>query len=260
MIIQLTNMHETQKYLLELGLSESEIGVYLSMVAGSKTAREIMKVSQLKRPTVYYAISCLEKRGLVSKSNKDGDNTFTLEPVERLNIIAEEKLNETQNLKNNIEKILPNLKNKISPENKKPAVTFFEGKEAVKRMIMSSLYCKNKMMYSIAPKDNFFFNVGTDFVELFIKERKRKEIKTKNLWDIEVDKKIIKQYYGDLSEIRTLPKSMESNFTTTIFLYDDKTLYISSLKNSYCILITSKEHHDMMLSIFSGLWQVSKPN
>ena len=97
-----------------------------------------------------------------------------------------------------------------------------------------------------------------DFVKLFIEERMRRNIRTKNLWEEPVDKKLVKQYYENLSEIRILPEVMAGKFKTTVFLYDDKTLYISSLRNSFCVLITSQEHHDTMQAWFDGLWLSSQ--
>jgi hypothetical protein len=57
--------------------------------------------------------------------------------------------------------------------------------------------------------------------------------------------------------VKILPEVMQGNFQTTIFLYDDKTLYVSSKKNSYCILITSKEHTETMQAWFDVLWESS---
>ena len=59
-----TNMQEPRKQLLDLGLSDSEVTVYLAMVSGVRTARDLIKTTRLKRPTVYYALGCLERRGL----------------------------------------------------------------------------------------------------------------------------------------------------------------------------------------------------
>lgn len=47
---------------------------------------------------------------------------------------------------------------------------------------------------------------------------------------------------------------MHGKFATTIFLYSDQTFYVSSLRNSYCVRITSAEHQATMLALFDGLW------
>lgn len=253
-----TNMQEPRKHLLDLGLSDSEVTVYLAMVAGVRTARELVKVTRLKRPTVYYALGCLEKRGLTSKTGLSGDKSFTLEPIKRLSLIAKERALEVSKLQTNIDRMIPALTAVSSPADKKPMVAFYEGVDAVKNVIMDMLYCRSQRIDSVVPQKNFFWDVGKDFVELFVEERVRKKIKTKNLWEAPINKALLKQYYEELSEIRIVPEVMQGKFQTTIFMYDDKTLYVSSKNNSHCTLITSKEHTDTMHAWFDGLWNVSQ--
>lgn len=253
-------MQEPRKHLLDLGLSDSEVTVYLAMVSGVKTARDLVKVTRLKRPTVYYALSCLEKRGLISRTGLAGDKGFSLEPVERLAIIAKEKTRESVKLQNDIESMIPALSVKASPTNRKPTVAFYEGVDAVKNVIMEMVYCKGKHINSIAPQKNFFWEIGQDFVKLFVEERIKRGITTKNLWETSIDKKLIKRYYEGYSHVRILPEVMHGKFHTTIFLYEDKTLYVSSMNNGYGILVTSREHVDTMQALFDGLWSASKPH
>lgn len=253
-------MNEPRKHLMDLGFSDSEVTVYLAMVGGARTARDLVKVTRLKRPTVYYALGCLEKRGLTSKTGLAGDKSFSLEPIEKLAVIAKEKALEVSKLQNHIDEMIPALAATSSPTNKKPTVAFYEGVDAVKNAVMEMLYCKSKKINSVAPKQNFFWQVGQDFVELFIEERIKRNIKTKNLWEAPINKELIKQYYEGHSQVRIVPEVMHGKFQTTVFLYDDKTLYVSSKNNSYCVLITSKEHADTMQAWFDGLWIVSKPH
>ncbi len=251
-------MNEPRKHLSDLGLSDSEVTVYLAMVSGARTARDLVKVTRLKRPTVYYALGCLEKRGLTSKTGLSGDKSFALEPVEKLSMIANEKALEISKLQSRIEEMIPALNVAASPVDQKPMVAFYEGVDAVKNAIMEMLYCKSKRINSVVPKDNFFWQIGQDFVESFIEERIKRNIKTKNLWEAPINKALIERYYGSLSQVRILPEVMHGKFQTTIFLYDDRTLYVSSKRNSYCVLITSREHADTMQAWFDGLWSVSK--
>jgi sugar-specific transcriptional regulator TrmB len=251
-------MLEPKKHLLDLGLSDSEVTVYLALLSGVRTARDLVKTTRLKRPTVYYALGCLEKRGLTSKTGLAGDKNFYLEPVEKLSVIAKEKALEISKLQNHIDEMIPTLVAQFSPRNNKPTVAFYEGVDAVKNAIMEMLYCKDKNIRSVVPKENFFWQIGQDFVESFIEERIKRNIKTKSLWEAPIKKEFIKKYYEGYSEVKILPEVMHGNFETTVFLYDDKTLYVSSKKNSYCVLITSKEHTDTMRAWFDGLWSVSK--
>jgi DNA-binding MarR family transcriptional regulator len=254
------SMQEPTKQLASLGLTESETTIYLAMISGARTARDLVKATGLKRPTVYYALGCLEKRGLVGRTGKDGDGKIFLEPVEKLQSLAEDRLRESARIHYEIGSLIPYLISQTASIDQKPLVAFFEGQEAVKRTIMDMLYCKNKQIDSIVSKENFFWQVGKDFVERFVTERKRRGIHTKNMWDTVVDPTLINKFYPAPSEIRIVPPIMSGKFNTTIFMYDDKTLYVSSLKNSFCVLITSQEHHDTMHAWFDAIWTIAKPH
>ena len=246
-------MNEPRKQLEALGFTDSEITVYLAMISGTMNARDIIKATGLKRPTVYYAIGCLEKRGLISRTGKDGDGKLFLEPISKLERLSEEKLRESAGLHEAISNLVPFLESQQSTIGEKPTVAFFEGREAVEQVIMEMLYCKKKQIDSIVPKENFFWQVGPDFVSKFVNERRRRGIHTKNIWQVEVAIELIHKYYPSPSEVRIAPDSMKK-FDSTVFLYDDKTLYVSSKKNGYAILMTSQEHHDTMRAWFNAIW------
>lgn len=253
-------MIDPEKNLKELGLSESETTVYLSMVAGSTNARDLLKVTKMKRPTVYYALSSLEKRGLISKSKKENDSTFTISPTERLVAIARERESEAMILTEKIGELAPLLSKKQSSKNTKPQVSFFEGVEAVRRVVMDTMYAKDKNILCIAPSKNFFWNIGEDFVKNFVEERIKRNIHARNLWEREIEKSVFKKYYDKSASVHILPSVMKDKFSTTIFMFDNSTLYVSSIKECYAILVTSPEHTDTMRAIFEGLCSASKPH
>lgn len=245
-------MTDLQQALMELGLSESEVDVYLAMVEGAESAHEIGKLTRRKRPTIYYALNMLARKGLVSKTTANSRNIFRVEPPGALNGLATERLAETKLLVEHVQDMAAHLEAK--PHGERPQVSFFEGEEAVKMRIMYTLYNRSKLIHSIVPKANSFWQIDPEFVKNYVEERVKKSIKTKSLWEKSPGRQILEKYYRGLSKVRLLPKDMENIFTTTIFFYDDKTLYISSKKNGYCILVQSAEHYAMMRAIFEGIW------
>ncbi len=253
-------MNQPELYLQKLGLSESEITVYLRMVAGAQNARDLTKTTKMKRPTIYYALNSLEKRGLVSKSGKEGDATFILAPFERLLAMAREKEDEAISLTEQIGELLPSLASSPSSPLEKPAVSFFEGIDAVKHIVMDVMYTKNHRVDLIVPAETFFWDFGEDFIRKYIEERKQRNITSRNLWESEIEAKDFKQYYSNFSSTRMLPEVMKHKFKTTIFLFDDKTLYVSSIKNCYAILVSSQEHNDTISALFEGLWSIATPH
>src|SRR6185436_12670854 len=150
------------------GLSDSETTIYLAMLKGVTRARDLVKATGIKRPTVYYVLSTLEKRGLISKTGLEGEKRFSVEPLTTLERIADEQVRVATELKANIKAILPVLSSTQSEASEKPVISFYEGKDAVKRVIMDMLYAKSKIICSVAPADNFFWQVGKDFVRLFV--------------------------------------------------------------------------------------------
>lgn len=252
-------MIEPRTQLTALGLSDSEITVYLAMVSGARSVRDIGLTTRLKRPTIYYALGCLEKRGLVSKTGKQSDTRFAVESPRKLITLAREKSAESLALEESVADLVPFLTSSHSPSDK-PSVAFFEGVDAVKAVIMEMHYAKKKHVLSVVPRDNFFWQVGREFVTRFLEERKRRGIHTRNLWDERKSGDAMRRFYDGFSEVRILPAVMLGKFKTAVFIYDDKTLYVASKKSCYAVLISSPEHAATMRAWFEGLWAGSKPH
>ena len=56
-----------------------------------------------------------------------------------------------------------------------------------------------------------------------------------------------------------LPGGLGERFRSTIFMYDDQVLYISSLASGYALLVKSAEHVEMMHALYGVLWDSSTP-
>ncbi len=253
-------MNQPELYLKKLGLTESEVTVYLRMVAGAHNARDLMKTTKMKRPTIYYALNSLSKRGLISKSGKENDSTFILAPFERLIAIAREKEDEALNLTEEIGELIPSLTTSESSKIEKPVVSFFEGVDAVKHVVMDVMYSKSKKVDMVVPEHTFFWGFGEPFLRKYIEEGRMRNITTRNLWEKEIEPVRFKKYQSKMFQIKILPKVMKGKFKSTVFLFDDKTLYVSSYENCYAILVSSKEHKDTISALFEGLWVVTKPH
>jgi predicted transcriptional regulator len=247
-------MQDPAAILARIGLADSEIAAYTAMLRGARSARDIMKVTRQKRPTTYYAIARLEERGLVRDTGRSGTRRYEPEPPERLSTIVATQKKELDALAADVAELIPSLAVKEAKKNERPHVAFYEGVEAVKGIIMETLYCRDRHIDSIAPKDNFFWQVAKGFADAYVGERSLRKIRTRNLWEAPINTQLMKKYYVRLSEIRLLPAAVQGKFATTVFLYDDKTLYISSLPNAYALLVTSREHHDTLQAFFDGLW------
>lgn len=245
------NTAEINQLLAEVGLAPSEISVYTALLAGSESAQEIISATREKRPTVYYCLNSLEKRGLVSKTGKEYGNKFRIEPLNKLSALVE------VNIKRQNELLIKTKK--LTDFYPKPAQTgkvllsYFDNLETIKASILYSLHTKNKEIRSIVPSHNFFHDIGREFVSDYVIEKNKRNIKTIALWEDIPNKSVLTEYYKS-AQIRQLPINMHNSFETTIFIYDDKTLYISPKKDHYAVLIQSAEHAKMMTVMFDTIW------
>lgn len=247
---------EVYTILEEIGLSPAEISVYCALLGGIESVQEIIKKTGEKRPTVYYSLNSLEKRGLVSKTGKDYGNKFQVEPIEKLLELVDKNIRKQNSLLERTKKlkdIYPTAK-----EGGSFIVSHYDTFESISSAVFYTLYTKSKTIKTIVPGNNFFNQVGKGFIKEYVGEKVKRKIKTKALWEDIPSTAIIKEYYAH-SEIKQIPLEMHNRFETTIFIYDDCTLYIAPKKDNSAVLISSKEHARMMNAMFDSLWKSSFP-
>ncbi len=248
-----------REVLLHLGLSDSEVQLYLMLVErGALTPRELTTLTKAKRPTVYYALRQLLDRGLITKQMAQGTERFQAEAPEALSAMVKIRQQELAALADEVTALIPALKKNNIAHEGAPGVLYYQGEDAMKRAIMDTLYCKSGHIDSIAPHDNFFWQVGQAFSASYVAERVGRRITTRHLWEKELEPKILANSYKGLAEVRLLPKEMIGHFRTTVFLYDQEVMYISSRDTGFVLVVKSREHFELMQAMFNSLWAVSK--
>lgn len=253
-------MTTSELLLKRLGLSESESSLYLAMLSrGALQASELVKITRGKRPTVYYALRQLLSRGLVKNIATHGVQRFQAEPPESLLRLVELQEAELKNLHQELSQSMDAFRQTKKEQEGAPIVTFYQGVDAMKAIVMETIYCKNKHIDSIAPRDNFFWQVGQAFSQQYIDERVRRNITTRNLWEQPLKPEILTKSYKGLSEVRIVPEIMHHQYKSTVFLYDDKVMFISSVESAHVLVVQSREFYQSMKAMYDGLWLASKP-
>ncbi len=245
------NKSDIQNLLEEIGLSAAEASVYISLLDGAQSVSEVIKQTGEKRPTVYYSLNSLQKRGLVSKTGQEYGNKFRVGSLEELESLVEGSIRKQEHLLEKTKKLIEVYPKGSSQS--KSLVSYFESPEAVKQAIFSSLYAKEKRVRSIVPAQNYFHEIGKDFVVEYVREKQKRKIKTIALWEDIPNKQTVTDYY-DSADIRQLPIDMHNSFDTTVFIFDNKTLYISPKSEQYAVLIQSDSHSKMMKAMFDNTW------
>lgn len=99
-------MLDARSLLAQLQLTEAEIDVYLVMLKGVGSAREVINSTGRSRPTVYYALSALERRGLITKQGNSEEYRFQVEPLNRLKTILQEQEDSLETAKSQLEEFM----------------------------------------------------------------------------------------------------------------------------------------------------------
>jgi sugar-specific transcriptional regulator TrmB len=138
--------------LKNFGLNEKEIAVYLALVdLGPSPVRLIAQKTKINRGTTYDILKALQQQGLVSFYDTKTHQHFAAEPPEKLVAAVEEKQENLQQLKSQIQKDLPTLKSLFEKQGGKPVVRLYEGIKGIRSIledVLSAMVAeKNKQYY-----------------------------------------------------------------------------------------------------------------
>src|SRR5665213_1385997 len=119
----LNNFMEIQSILKNFGLSQKEIAVYLALIElGPSSVRDISAKSKINRGTSYDILKSLISIGIVSYYNKESKQYFMAEPPEKLLGAIDQKKEDLDEVRKNLEISLPLIKTLFEKQGGKPSV------------------------------------------------------------------------------------------------------------------------------------------
>lgn len=122
-----------ENILQKLGLSDKEIKVYLACLKlGPQPVRAIAAVADINRGTVYDILRSLIEMGLVSYYHQDKHQYFIAEDPSRLKDALEQKQQQLEKMKGDVDEIIPQLKSMYDNAGTKPVVKMYEGLSGVR--------------------------------------------------------------------------------------------------------------------------------
>jgi sugar-specific transcriptional regulator TrmB len=123
---------EIPHILQQLGFSEKEIRVYLTLLSGGPSSvRRLAKDTELNRGSVYEILKSLQKRQLAGMYQKHKKQFFIAEDPEKLIEVIAHKEQEVTGLKRHLAEALPELKSLYVHGGAKPTVKYYEGSKGV---------------------------------------------------------------------------------------------------------------------------------
>lgn len=250
-----------EKYLQEIGLSDKEVAIYLSLLkVTSDTPSSLAQKTKIKRPTVYVILNSLAKKGLVSQSEKEKIIHYVAEPPERLETFLEQQRVTLEEHAKVIKDIIPQLRGLEKEKGERPIVKYFEGREGLTSNITSlweSAVKKNtpendKVIYMLYSRDlveNFFRPEDRD---KFKKDRLKANLRSKVIYSY--SKGELTDNTGDRLKIDQNKYPIEIDMG----ILDDK-IIINTMKDQiYSLFIRSKDIADSFRSLIDLVHDLSE--
>lgn len=237
-----------------IGLSDKEASVYLAILnLGEASIVQIARLAQIKRTSIYYFIDHLVELDLIERIIKKGNTTYRASTPQKLVDLQQKRLEQTKGL-------LPEIMNIFNTSQHKPHVNYYEGYGEVKNVLMEEARCQKEALYIWPGKNILGMIGGKSFLEMLDSMRREHNVSLKVIVFPESETIFRGSEYGQehKREARMAPQELE--IPMAIAIYDTgKVGFISSEKETFGLLIESREVYLSMKILWQVLWKVSKP-
>lgn len=237
----------------QLGLSDKEAKTYLaSLESGPAAVQEISKKAGLKRPTVYFAIEQLMKKGLMSSLEKGKKRFFAAESPERLVSLIAAQRKKAQTLEEGLQRALPELNNIFNLTGEKPKVIFFEGKEGIKAIQNDFLKTEDRLIENIYPRDDFTKIFSEKERKEYIAQLRKKRIKVRTIY---TSRNKMEQLIPNPYAERKFAPYEKFPFSADVVIYGNKVAIATYKGKLIGVIIESQEIAETLRLVFNLAWQ-----
>lgn len=237
------------KVLKEIGLTETEIKIYLALLGlGATSAGKIVEETGVYRKNLYDALNKLIGKGLVTYVIENKIKFFQSKSPDNLITYLDEQKAKVDEKKEEIEKLLPELKSKFSSLTPEIEAEIYRGTEGIKAILKECLNHK-EVLFIGATGD--VENRLPYFWPQYNKKREKLQCKWKLLLVHEAKNKLItkSKYY----EYKVLPKILSG--LNVIYIYGDYVANVLWLEKPLAFVTKHKTLADNYRKYFDFLWK-----
>jgi len=254
---KVSQKNSTASILEKLGLSENEAILYSLMVRHPRgTVQELGVRTPFTRTMLYYVLNQLAQRGLVSTQDDKWRTVYIAEDPDRLYDLLSQREKEFEIQKNDIQELIPSLKNRYKLSVHRPGMRMFEGLEEFKKALEDIIVSKPDVIYSYETPG--IKKPALEVREMFDRKRISKKIRIEALFfeDKASIQNLANRRYDDFTKFRSIHGGKIEPFATDLILYGGKLLYVSYDKYEVtAILIEDSALYEMQRSLFNLLWK-----
>jgi len=255
-------MPQLKKALETLGLGDKEVRVMTVLLeSGPSPVASIARTAKLNRTTAYGILKTLSESGLVTSSEQRGVLRYQSIAPELLPAYIERRGRELLDTKEEVAKIVPQIKLMRSKARILPKVQFFEGKEGIEQAYVDKLENNTeKVVYEFTGMDTTYKKLGDSFADYYVKKRTGLKIKSEYIApDTPFAREEAKNDEKLYREVTFIPSQYKMD--TEISIYGNKVSMTSfSAENPVTILIEDENLSRTMKNIFDYVKTNAKNN
>jgi sugar-specific transcriptional regulator TrmB len=251
-------MHsDLNEILRSLDLPPSSRKIYTELLQGGETTvRMLSERLSLTRPSTYDHIAILKKKGLIIEKKIGSKSFFAIDDMHHVGAMLEESIDKLSKQKEIFTTLLPELLKQSHTES--PTIKFFEGKLGLTHLLNDILHSGTREVFTMWPYEEMLRVLGKETLVRFNNRRMQEKIFIHTLWP--GGKKMSNDYIWDgkdtHTERRQAKKGVGWNMGYTI--YGNKVSFISSHKEVYGFIVSSKDFAELMRVQFDALWRESE--
>ncbi|MBI2644714.1 hypothetical protein HYW94_00870 [Candidatus Uhrbacteria bacterium] len=246
-----------QTLLTQLGLAEKEATIYETLVEkGSLTAGRLLKELPYKRGDMYYLLSRLKEKGLVTDVlSKKGVAVFTAANPTTLESLAEKVLEKAQQIKTGLDAALPNLKSLYNLAMEKPGMRFYEGEAGIWKLLNDTLDSKTELLF-LGDHDAINTHIPT-LNKDYVLKRKKRHIKKRLIQFDTPSARAFARTGDEFTEVRLIATDA-SNIRSFMHIYDNKVSYVTFLETAFIgVLIEDPMFYQLQRVMFEYMWKTA---
>lgn len=252
------------KTLMEFGLSEKEAKTYIALLElGVAGANDIAGKTGINRSSSYVVLETLKQRGLVTMAvDKNNLQKYVAATPDILLRLAEDKARKQMDVKEKIEKAVPELKVLHKDMRLRPKVYVFTDKEAIRQCYYDTFdeqvakgMKKFRVYEDMSPLTRL---LPPDFIKNDVESIKKSGARMYLISpDIDTSKTIIEQYkkMGSRDKFAIIPQTKFNRVKKSILsfsIHENKIEFFSP--DSFAVIIENQEIADTLKNIFDLAW------
>lgn len=243
-------------FLQKLGLTESEIKVYIALLRiGQSSTGTVVERAKVTRSKIYDILGRLQEKGLVTYIIKDSTKNYMATNPEHLKDILDKRMNLLLEQKNQLSEAIPQLLSLYEGFKDSKIAEIFIGKKGFKNAFLelAKEFEPQTYYYAIGGHNQEHIKEFSIFFTKYQRMRENKGVNTKIIFNQDIGNTF--QYEKKSRQVQV--RYLNQQFFTSTNIYKNNIILLILSAEPITILIRSKEVAESFLKQFNYLWNIS---